>query len=101
MKIQPCTWREAEAFAKCRLDRRRAYAIGPSQFNERRKVVLETLTYVSSCTGCCELGDYGSGSENYETHAVHGCLVGAGCHECGYHGVRRTGMWFDLEFNRL
>jgi hypothetical protein len=46
--------------------------------------------WTGSCSGCCELGDYGSGSENYSYDPKARCLVGAGCEECGFTGKRRN-----------
>lgn len=98
MTIRPVHWREAEAFSAQRLDRRRAYAIGPSARREDEvDVLLEAISWTSHCTGCCELGEYGSGSEHYENDLNHGCLIGAGCRECGYTGKRRDAMWVDAE----
>lgn len=57
------------------------------------------VRWTDSCSGCLELGDYGGGSENYIYDEKAKCLVGAGCHECGYTGKRRNELFvpFDRE----
>lgn len=54
----------------------------------RGKVWVMLARWVDHCTGCCELGEYDSGSSRYATHPLHGCLVGFGCSECGHKGIR-------------
>jgi len=39
------------------------------------------------CSGCYSAGEYGGSEHNYP---YDGCRLGAGCHECGYTGKRRT-----------
>lgn len=70
----PLTWEDADAKAGRRLDRRRAWA-----FVEDQLCVLARWT--QSCSGCCEL---------------IGESRGHGCHECGYHGVVRSGAWVPV-----
>jgi hypothetical protein len=94
--VDPITWEEAERRSGLRLDRRRRYAWGQSWFDETVSVVLELGSGVLSCSGCCELGEYGSGSSLYPTDPKHGCLIGAGCNECGHTGKRRWAMWLPL-----
>ena len=62
----------------------------------RGKVWVQLIEWVDSCSGCCELGDYGSGSETYPTHPKHHCLIGAGCDECGYHGIRVSSFYAPI-----
>lgn len=52
-----------------------------------------------TCTGCTDIGEYGSGSEHYDRDPKLGILVGSGCHECGYSGKRRERFFepFDHE----
>jgi hypothetical protein len=80
----------AEKIAGRKLDRRKSYAIIDGQ-------VCESFVMVRSCSGCCELGDYGSGSENYKRDPKHDCLIGMGCEECGYTGKRRDGSWMPID----
>jgi hypothetical protein len=70
------SYEEAESICGRRLDRRRNYAIVEG-------AVCESASWVSACSGCYE---------GYEVD--HG--VGMGCHECGFHGRVRTGMWVPL-----
>lgn len=79
---------EAEKLAGFPLDKRRKYYLWDAYMN-KKKVVCYTGYWTDYCTGCCELGEYGSGSENYSKDPKHGCLVGSGCPECGYTGKRR------------
>lgn len=53
--------------------------------------------WTDSCSGCTELGDYGGGSQYYDTDTKHHCLIGAGCEECGYTGKRRQEMWIPFD----
>jgi hypothetical protein len=62
----------------------------------RGKVWVMHVRWVDSCSGCCEIGEYGSGSDRYPTHPKHGCLVGAGCDECGYQGIRVQEFYVPL-----
>ena len=39
------------------------------------------------CTGCCELGEYGSLETLYPWSIEHQCRIGAGCDECGGTGM--------------
>jgi len=97
--IHPVDWAEAEAFAKCRLDRRRKYAIGPRDLymGGEGSLLLVATSWVDSCSGCFEGGEYGGLAHHYGVHPKHGCRVGAGCDECGYHGVVRSSMWLPSE----
>lgn len=70
----PLSWEEADAKAGRRLDRRKAWA-----FIDERLCTLARWT--QNCSGCSD-DSYGSYSER-----------GGGCHECGYHGVVRSGAW--------
>lgn len=94
--IRPVHWSDAEVYIGHRLDRRRRYAIGPTwNPNKTGEVLLELISCTYNCSGCCELGDYGSGSHLYRWDAKAHCLVGAGCKECGYTGKRRNSYWID------
>lgn len=54
------------------------------------------VKWTASCSGCFESEDgYPVGS--YPRHPKHGCYVGAGCPECGYHGVRVHCGWGALD----
>lgn len=59
-------------------------------------VMCEVLKFTTSCSGCFELGDYGSGSENYMWDEKAQCYRGDGCHECGYTGKRRETLYIPL-----
>jgi len=48
-------------------------------------------------SGCFSAGEYGGNEHNYPYDAKAGCRVGAGCHECGYTGKRRTYWARDRE----
>lgn len=90
-KIKPITAIEAEKIHGGRLDRRRAYAV-----DGRR--VLVAVNWVDSCSGCTETSD-GYNVNGYPRHPKHNCLVGAGCDECGYTGVRRNAAWVPYFHN--
>lgn len=62
----------------------------------RGKSWVQSCDWVGSCSGCCEVGEYGSGSDRYSWHAKHQCLIGMGCGECGHRGIRRNSMWVPL-----
>lgn len=68
------TFANADKLAGKRLDRRRNYCIIDSE-------VCVALTWTQACSGCTE----GFG------------LRGMGCHECGYHGMSRSGTWLPLQ----
>ena len=40
-----------------------------------------------TCSGCCEIGDYGSSEHLYPLHPFHDVRVGDGCAECNYRGI--------------
>lgn len=48
-----------------------------------------SVSYMSHCTGCTELGESMGDAHLYEKHPKHGCYIGAGCHECQGRGIRR------------
>ena len=74
------SWTKADKLAGKRLDRRRSYAIIEGK--------LHTYTeWTSPCTGC---------SCNSEYPCMCCQERGAGCHECGGTGKRRSGMWTPL-----
>lgn len=66
---------------------------------KRRKIVMwegregYELTVTTSCSGCCELGEYGSNPNGHGFDVKHNCYVGSGCDECGYTGKRRGPFW--------
>ena len=83
------------------------YRVLDPDINNKRKRVrvvmhmgLEgfVVRWTDACSGCCELGDYGGGSEGYPTDPKHGCLIGSGCHECGYHGKVRREEWIPFDY---
>lgn len=99
MKIRDVHWREAESFAKRRLDRRRKYAIGPRDLymGGEGDLLLSLVKWVDSCTGCYEGGECGGLDDYYDWHPKHNCRIGEGCSECGHHGVVRQAMWLPAE----
>jgi hypothetical protein len=69
----------------------------------QRKRVVESCgdlgvewDYCDSCSGCFEGGEYMGMAHHYPVHPVHGCHVGAGCDECGYHGIRKHRSFVPL-----
>jgi hypothetical protein len=58
--------------------------------------MCEVVSFTSSCTGCCEIGEYGAGSENFVWDDKAKCRIGTGCEECGYTGKRRSVMYIPL-----
>lgn len=54
------------------------------------------VKWTDSCTGCFESED-GHPCGEYPIHPQHGCYIGAGCHECGYRGVRVQYHWVALD----
>lgn len=68
---RPVTWERAEAVAGRRLDRRKNYMIIRGQ-------VCSSVSWTAACSGCNN--EIGGGR-------------GFGCHECGYHGLRRQSYW--------
>ena len=68
----------AEMICGLDLDRRRNYMIIDGQ-------VCSEVKWTSACSGCTE-GEYGMPER------------GAGCHECGYQGKVRQGMWHPVEY---
>lgn len=96
-QIRPVHWSEAEAFIGHRLDRRRSYAIGPSWLGgDGSDTLLELVSYTSSCSGCCEGGEYGGMLHLYRWDDKAECYVGSGCRECGHTGKRRNAYWIDI-----
>lgn len=58
-------------------------------------VMCEMVKFTSSCTGCCEFGDYGSvalGRFDPKTKQT----IGIGCPECGHTGKRRQVLYIPL-----
>lgn len=88
---RPVTWADAEKIAGKRLDRRRSYKIINGD-------VCTLFKFTQPCSGCFELGDYGSGIERYEYDDKAQCHVGFGCDECGHTGKRRSGHWTPIRF---
>lgn len=74
---RPTTWEAADALAGRRLDRRRNYAIIDGE-------VCESAMWSQCCSVCCD---------DREGHVSE---RGAGCHECGYTGRVRSGMWIPI-----
>lgn len=54
------------------------------------------VRFTRSCSGCTETSD-GYNVNGYDTDPKWGCLIGAGCHECGYTGKRRIEMWVPVK----
>lgn len=73
----PLTFKQGDALAGFRLDRRKAWAFIET---ERDGIDLcEMITWSQHCTGCCEYPEMTTPPGR-----------GSGCHECGYTGrVRR------------
>lgn len=46
-------------------------------------------SYTTVCSGCLELGDYGTVLYSGGFDPKTGMVIGAGCRECGYTGKRR------------
>jgi len=87
-KDVPSTYEKATVLSGRRLDRRKNYAIIDGQ-------VCELAEWTESCSGCTELVD-GQNTLGYPIHKKHGCAIGGGCEECGYHGVVRDSSWVPL-----
>lgn len=66
---------------------------------KRRRVVFRNrrqgyeIKATVSCSGCCELGDYGGNPNGHSYDEKAGCHVGGGCVECGYNGKVRVSCW--------
>lgn len=86
---EPSTYEYASKLAGRKLDKRKCYAVIDGQ-------VCEWAKWTTNCSGCCELGEYGSGSQYYDRDPKHGCLIGAGCEECGYTGKRIESCWVPI-----
>lgn len=86
---EPSTYELADKLAGRRLDRRKNYCIINGQ-------VCEGVSWVESCSGCFETED-GHPVGEYPIHPKHGCHVGAGCEECGHHGVVRHSQWMPID----
>lgn len=71
---------DAEKITGFRLDRRKNYLIAKGEIRQLKK-------WTQVCSGCSDDSEYSSPSR------------GAGCHECGYHGVTRVGMYLPLAIN--
>jgi hypothetical protein len=54
------------------------------------------VKWTDSCSGCFECED-GHPVGDYPRHPKHGCYIGAGCEECGYHGVTVRRHWVALD----
>jgi hypothetical protein len=63
---------------------------------KRGKVYGMIVTWTDCCSGCTELVDGQDVYGAYRYDSKAGCLVGSGCHECGYHGKVRNGSWVAL-----
>lgn len=92
---------EAETIAGKRLDRRRSYYTtdngepeGPDGCYPGERVFI-WCEWTQSCSGCAETVD-GQNVFNYPIDKKHGCMIGSGCHECGYTGKRRNGFFFPV-----
>lgn len=55
------------------------------------------VRWTSSCSGCLEVGEYGSGEGLYPFDEKAKCHVGAGCSECGFTGKRRQEHWIPFD----
>ena len=81
------TIEEAEKHIGGRLDRRRKYFLWDFH-DDGNPVVCHDFKYLHHCTGCLEMGDYGSILSSGGFDPKRRIEVGAGCQECGYTGVR-------------
>lgn len=68
----------------------------------RYKVVMRdgfdgfVVRWTDECTGCTEREDgHLVGDYSYDTKAR--CVVGCGCHECGYSGKSRREEWIAFD----
>lgn len=86
MTVTTISWKTAERMIGHRVDRRRAYG-------REDQHVFYVISFVDSCSGCFEGGEYGGLAHNYPTDKKHGIRLGAGCFECGYTGKRRHSIW--------
>jgi hypothetical protein len=57
------------------------------------------VTFTTSCSGCCELGEYMGNAHSYPYDSKAQCHVGAGCHECGHSGKRRFSHWVPFDYD--
>ena len=88
-------WQEAERIIGHTLDRRRKYATtddGKPAADMFGAVLFVVAAFTASCSGCTETSD-GYNVNGFPTDPKHGCLVGAGCRECGYTGKSRQSYW--------
>lgn len=72
----------------------------------KRRLVVESngmdgfeVTFTSSCSGCCELGEYNGLAHRYAYDPKASCHIGNGCGECGYTGKRRERHWVPFDYD--
>ena len=80
---RPSTYEAAEKLCGMKLDRRKNYAIHKGE-------VCVSIRWSSPCTGCSCDGEYPCSCCRER---------GGGCHECGYTGRVRNGMWTPITPN--
>lgn len=78
---------EAEKHYGGRLDRRRKYFLWAFHEGEKPLVCYDAKC-LTHCSGCLEMGDYGSILASGGWDEKRGMEIGLGCDECGYTGVR-------------
>jgi len=89
LQLREVSIQHAEKFAGRRLDRRRKYAIGPSDLFgdvDGKETLCELVRWTRACSGCSPDGEFS-----------HGASKGSGCEDCGYTGKRREAMWIPVE----
>ncbi|HCY85367.1 MAG TPA: hypothetical protein DHV36_09565 [Desulfobacteraceae bacterium] len=82
------TIKEAEKHIGGRLDRRRKYFLW-NFHDDGQPIVCHDSTFLVACSGCLEMGDYGSVLCSGGWDEKRKMEIGCGCEECGYTGVRR------------
>lgn len=88
------TWQEAERLGGFRVDRRLKFAKydDDSKCKLSGAVIFNLIKWTGTCSGCFESED-GYPVGDYPVHKKHNCYIGAGCSECGYHGVVKKACW--------
>lgn len=88
--MQPVSYKDADKLAGLRVDRRckQYYSTDDKKpCKSTGAVLFKSATVRMSCSGC-------SDDSEYSTQAV-----GAGCSECGYHGVVRVSFPVPVYFS--
>lgn len=93
MSYKEITSQEAEQINGKKLDKRCKYAISLGGDPPYKKgQLLQLGSWYSTCSGCYESVD-GQPFGDYPWHEKHGIYIGAGCSECGYHGIVKQSMY--------